>query len=281
MNTARLGFFETPLLHYVGSKWSIADWIIHQFPPHQIYVEPFAGSASVFLRKYPSKTEVINDADGELVNFFQVLRSQPEALIYQISLTPWAKQEYELSFEHADDPVERARRYYVRCWQSFGGSLGSRSGWRHNRTVSSYTTLTRQWRRLDGLQYAADRLLDAQISQYDAIECIQHYDTPQTLFYLDPPYVMKARASKGKKRYKHELDDEYHRQLANMLAEVKGYVLVSGYDCPLYDEIFKGWKRLEKSVTTTGNSVSIESLWLSPRLQQVSALPLFAESESE
>lgn len=278
MSEARRQFFDTPPLHYTGGKWKVADWIIGQFPPHDIYVEPFCGGASVFFRKHASQVEVLNDLDGDIINFFDVLRDQTDVLLRAIERTPWARAEYERAVgEPASDPLERARRFYVGCWQSFGGTLVNRSGWRHQRRAQQYTPLTQSWKRRDGLLDAAERLRDAQIDCRPAIDVIQHYDSKDTLFYIDPPYVLGARMSSGKRRYRHEMDDSAHIHLAEVLHEVRGMVVLSGYPSDLYDALYGDWTRLEKTATTTGGD-SIEVLWLSPRATALSALPLFANN---
>lgn len=271
---ARRGFFDTPPLRYTGAKWQIADWIIAQFPLHDVYVEPFCGSAAVFFRKYRSPVEVLNDLDGDIVNFFEVLRTRTDELVCAIELTPYAREEYQLAFEPCDDPFERARRFYVAVWQSFGGTLIHKSGWRHHKHAKQRSPVVDTWRRLDGIMDAAHRLKDAQIDKLPAIECIQRYDSPNTLFYVDPPYVMASRQGKGRRRYRYEMNDADHRALAAALHETAGMVLLSGYASDLYEALYADWLRVEKASTTNGNHGSTEVLWLSPSAVQASA-PLF------
>ena len=114
--TEAMKFFDPPPVRYLGSKWQLADWIIAQMPPHNIYVEPFCGGACVFFRKAPSALEVLNDLNHDVINFFDVLRTQLEEFMRQIEFTPWSREEYERSFEPAGDSMERARRFYVRSW---------------------------------------------------------------------------------------------------------------------------------------------------------------------
>lgn len=257
----------------------LAEWITAQFPPHECYVEPFAGSAAVFFRKHPSNIEVLNDLDGDLVNFFDVLRTQPDDLIGAIELTPYARTEYEraISGEPVLDPLERARRFYVASWQSFGATLIYRSGWRKQTTSRMRTPLTKIWQRVDGLYMAAARLRDAQIESVPALKAIADYDSPETLFYVDPPYVLNARAQGGRNRYKHEMTDQDHHQLAAALHSVQGMVILSGYRSELYDDLYRDWVMLEKSTTTNGNSSSTEYLWISPKAGSMNVLPLFRD----
>lgn len=232
-------FFDTPPLRYTGSKWQLAAWIISRFPAHECYVEPFAGGAAVFFCKQPSKIEVLNDIDGEVVNFFRVLQERPDELVRAVELTPYSRAEYELAYQPCDDPLERVRRFYVCARQSFGAYAGRKTGWRTQRNWNRGTSITNEWKRLDGLMQAAARLKDALIECDTAAAVIARYDSPHALFYVDPPYVLSQGAKR--KHYRHEMSDDDHRQLAGVLHQVKGMVLLSGYDSPLYRELYKDW----------------------------------------
>src|SRR3990167_9397763 len=111
-----------PALRYYGGKWNLAPWIIGHFPPHKNYVEPCGGAASVLLQKPRSPLETYNDLDGNVENFFRILRDFSAELIRRISLTPWAREEYELSFRPTDDPIEQARRFFVQSRMSMQGA---------------------------------------------------------------------------------------------------------------------------------------------------------------
>lgn len=262
-------FFDVPMLRYIGAKWQLADWITSFIPDaHDCYVEPFSGSAAVFFRKRPSAIEVLNDLNGDVVNFYRVLRERPDDLIRAIEFTPFSRYEYLLSYETTDVPLEAARRFYVRCWQSFGASGGKRTGWRMQRNLNRGTNITREWSRTDGLWFAAHALKCAQIESRSALEIINQYDTPRTVFYIDPPYVLKSRSGGiGRKRYLHEMSDDDHRQLAETLHQIKGMAIVSGYASDLYDELFAGWKTYSKTTTTNGQGKALEVVWLNPNVE--------------
>ena len=135
-----------PALRYYGGKWRLAPWIISHFPPHICYVEPFCGAASVFLRKPPAEFEVINDLDGEVVNFFRVLRDRTDELIRAIVATPYSRAEYDEAWQTVEEPLERARRYYIRAWQGWGGGKGSRpSGWRYQLSNNRGKSVIMDW----------------------------------------------------------------------------------------------------------------------------------------
>lgn len=278
MSSVRLGYFDTPPLRYVGAKWQLAEWICDNFPPHDKYVEPFCGSAAVFFRKWPSKLEILNDLDGELVNFFRVLRSQKDDLLEQIQLTPFSRLEHERSLKPIQRGVtdlERARRFYVATWQSFGSTLIHRSGFRTQVTPYMRSSLTATWKRMDGIMAAADRLRDAIIESQDAIKIIEQYDCKDTLFYIDPPYVLSSRTQGGRRRYRHEMTDSAHVRLLETLKRVDGMVVLSGYDNALYREHLGDWYCATKTTKTNGNQSAEECLWVSPRANDVASLPMF------
>lgn len=143
-----------PILKYPGAKWSIADWIIGHFPAHAHYVEPFFGSGAVFFNKAPAKHEVINDLSGDVVNLFRVIRDDGERLAALIEMTPWAREEYELSYQPCEDAVERARRFVVQAYQGHGSIGASASGsWSRGRLDRSRD---RCWSAAGGCRVHAD-----------------------------------------------------------------------------------------------------------------------------
>lgn len=271
-------FFDPPPVRYMGAKWQLADWIISYFPPHKMYTEPYCGSAAVFFRKWRTGLEVLNDLNGDIVHFFRTLREQPDMLINAIELTPFALEEYHLAWEPTDEPLERARRFYVRSWQSFSGDTQTKSGWRRGSKTNRSRNAATDWRRLDGLAKAIDLLRGTQLDSIDALECIQKYDSPKTLFYIDPPYVHDTRKS-VRRKYVHEMTDGDHRALAAVLHNIKGMALISGYESSLYDELYPDWKVVTKTSTTNGNGTSVEHLWISPNAQTLAALPMFQVQE--
>jgi DNA adenine methylase len=254
------------MLRYHGGKWKIAPWVISHFPCHRIYVEPFCGAASVLLQKSRAWSEYLNDLDGELINFFRVLqdRERAEALIRLLSVTPFSRDEYALAHEPTTDPVERARRL---CILSFMGhssvsTHGRPSGFRH-RTHHAHTDPGHHWRHYPAhLAVVVDRLRGVIIENRPALELIPLADTPDTLFYVDPPYPQSVRLTFG--AYRFEMTDEDHAALAECLREVSGYVVVSGYRCDLYDDLYTGWNRLERQTISDGGPRT-ECLWISPR----------------
>ncbi|QQS31891.1 MAG: DNA adenine methylase [Acidobacteriota bacterium] len=251
-----------PVLRYYGGKFRLARWIISHFPIHDSYVEPFGGGGSVLLQKPPSAIETYNDLDGDVCNFFLVVRDRVDELIRAIRLTPWSRDEFELCLHSAADPLERARRLYFRLKMSMhGGTRAIASNFRRHKSRSSPVTSIKP----QALYEAAKRLSPVQIENRDALKLITEMDTPETLFYLDPPYVTSTRTDK--RRYAHELDDDGHRQIGEVANNIKGFAVISGYACELYKEIFerRDWRRIDTESTVNGGVKRIESLWLSPR----------------
>lgn len=261
-----------PVLRYHGGKWNLAPWIIDYFPPHRVYVEPFGGAASVLMRKPRAYAEVYNDMDGEIVNLFRVLRESGEDLARLVSATPFARDEYRLSFEVAPDTVEQARRTVVRSFMGFGSNALCRdikSGFRANSNRSG-TTPAHDWANYpDALVYTIERLQGVVIENRPAVEVIAAHDSEETLFYLDPPYVHETRSTMmhGNHGYAFEMTDDDHRELADVLHHIRGMAVISGYECELYDqELYPIWQRIRRKAFADGAKERTEILWLSPNV---------------
>lgn len=258
-----------PTLRYFGGKWRLAPWIISHFPEHVCYIEPFAGGASVLLRKKESKVEVLNDLDGEVVNFWRVLRERTDDFIRAIELTPFSKEEAHLAYDAATDPLERARRLFIRSWQMRGGPRAQwRSGWRHATGNGRSNIPAHDWAKMDHLWATAARLKTVQIENDDALTVIKRYDKPNSLYYIDPPYLQEVRSVRwSKKAYKHEMDDKAHQELAAVLRKVSGSVVVSGYASEMYEDLYKGWERSEMETMADSHLGAVrrtEVLWIKP-----------------
>ena len=118
------------VLKYPGAKNRIADWICSYIPEHKVYLEPYAGSLAVLFNKKPCHIETVNDLHGEVVNYFRILRDQPDKLSRLIELTPYSRAEYEKAYEQTDNEIERARRFCIRCWMGFGCSNIYKNGFK-------------------------------------------------------------------------------------------------------------------------------------------------------
>lgn len=254
---------DRPALHYLGSKWAIASWVIQHLPSHVTYVEPFGGGAAVLLRKEPSLVEVYNDLDRAVVSFWRVLRARPHDLVAQIEATPWAREEYRLAFEPCDDELEAARRFFVRCWMSYMGATERPTGWRANaRSKSGHVPM---WGREERLLLVSERMRSVQFECDDAMRVIRRFDGPETLHYCDPPYEPESRSSG--QGYACDLGQDDHRALLELLLEVEGKVVVSGYPSELYARMLeaRGWRRVTRqSRTRDPKTTRTECLWIKP-----------------
>lgn len=270
-----------PPMRYHGAKWRLAPWIASHFPPRSaidVYEESFCGSASVLMRIERSPIEVINDRDGDVVNFFRVLRERPDDLIRQIELTPFARREWELAGEPTDDPVERARRFYLRSYGSIAGPTAQwRTGWRRQKKLArradgtgAMTSAARVFANVSHLHTVAARLRGVFIEEEDALKIIRNYDGVRTLHYVDPPYPAETRKAWKTTAYRHEMTDEQHRELASVLHDCVGMVILSGYRCALYDELFPApnWASFSRSARTNGRGSALEMLWLNEAAQR-------------
>lgn len=256
------------IFRYPGSKWSIADWIIEHFPNNyekMIYLEPFAGSGAVFFNKRPSAVETINDLDSDIVNLFSVLRNRPNELKKALLLTPYSREEYDNSFEPADEPVEKARRYMVKTTQAIGAKLNGKCGWRNHKQMKIGGTACKWAGITDTIDAAATRLRGTtknlvQIEHMDALRLITKYNTPDALIYIDPPYVRSARKSGA--LYKCEMRDEQHVQLLKIISASRAKIIISGYRNELYDQYLKGWEMDSIMSQTTSTAMAEETIWM-------------------
>src|SRR6185437_13943641 len=228
---------------WYGGKFSHLDWLLPLLPPCHHYCEPFAGSAAVMLNREPSPVETYNVLDGEVVNFFAVLRAEKDRLVEAIGLTPFSREEFGLACEiDAElEPLERARRFYVRARQVRTGlaqkaSLGRWANCKQTSRAGMSGVVSRWLGAVEALPDIADRLLRVQIENRPALDVIQLYDAPKTLFYCDPPYIHETRGDS--KAYGYEMTDEEHVALAKALNAAKGMVAISNYQCDLMDRLY-------------------------------------------
>ncbi len=271
-----------PPTSYYGAKTRLAPWIASLLPPGRTYVEPFAGSAAVLFAKPPSPTEILNDLDGAVVNFFRVLRDRPAKLAQALRLTPYARGEYQQLAARYDAPeldeLERARRWFVRVNQSIShlAGAGRPAGWAAAFNTNGADHAHKFAAIADRLEACAERLRRVHLEQRPAVEVIAKYAKPgaDAVVYCDPPYLGSVRSSRTKRRgadYAVEYASEAeHRQLAEVLHAIPAAVLVSGYPSALYAELYeaRGWWRAERVVTRPTSNVSggrgalaVEAVW--------------------
>lgn len=253
-----------PPFAYYGGKTTLAPIIAGLLPPHDHYVEPFAGSLAVLLAKDPVGWETVNDLDGDLVTFWRVLRDRPEELARAAMLTPHSRAEYLASADlDTTDDVERARRVWVRLTQGRSMSMKP-TGWKFGRDKNGRTSpaqVDRQEAFALRMPAVAARLKRVTLENCDALDLIRDYGAePSVCIYADPPYLGSTRAA----NYGVEmLADDAHTALAAALSACKASVVLSGYASPLYEELFPGWHRTELKAPTSlaGNAAQAEVLW--------------------
>jgi DNA adenine methylase len=268
---------------WYGGKYTHLDWLLPLLPQTTHYCEPFGGSAAVMLNRAPSPVETYNDIDGELANFFRVLRNQKAELLEAIGLTPFSREELRIAVNKADQQIsdlERARRFFVRARQVRTGlaQTASEGRWAHCKLTSRAGmagAVSRWLGSVEGLAEIAQRLLRVQIENAPALETIERFDDPETLFYCDPPYVHESRSDT--KAYAFEMVNDEHKALAAILHKVKGKVALSGYHGKLMDELYSDWTCIESaakkahSTNTRSDSIKqdrIETLWINYSLPE-------------
>lgn len=297
-----------PIIKYHGGKWRLGKWIVPILEEiqHDLYCEPFGGSAAVLLQKERSLMEVWNDMSWDLHNFFTVLREAPEQLVWAIQNTPYSYSEWQYAssigayfaklensdetgsprkikvhgtsrgvFDHINN-LERARLFYIRCQMSIMGEGVINAGFRrqkmYSRGISGKSSMkpaSLSFMETEHIWQTVDRLRGVVLENAPASDIISLYDKPETLFYVDPPYLGTTRARRV--AYHHELVSKAdHIDLLVLLETLNSMVVLSGYPSELYKTHLerKGWRRLDHQARINGAGQRIESLWLNRKTQE-------------
>jgi DNA adenine methylase len=262
-------------LKWHGGKSYLSSWILSHFPDHIHYVEPYFGGGSVLFAKPNSlienHSEVINDLNGDVVNFWKVLRDQQsyETFLRKVQATPFAQELWDSAIsEESDDPVARALHFFIRYRQSrqglgtdFATMSRTRTRRQMNEQVSSWLSA------IDGLPEAHNRLMRVVVLNHDAVQVIRKEDGPSTFFYLDPPYLHSTRTAVD--CYEHEMPLESHEELLATLATLQGKFLLSGYPSDLYQSYSNrnGWNTTALAIDNKASSqkvkpTKLECLWM-------------------
>lgn len=227
-----------PPFAWYGGKTLLTEQVfddIFKRTPHTTFVDVFGGSGAVVLGKTPSTLDVFNDIDRGLVNFYRVLRDKDkfEELHRRISLLPFSRDVYvDYQNTHGlvcDDEIEWAMRWYYVARTSFSGRFGASWGF----AISSRSKISMYLSSIESLPEIHERLRTIQVERMDFRELIRAYDTENTLFYVDPPYMFETRQTK--EGYKNEIEDDDHLDLIAMLLNIKGKFLLSGYESDIYN----------------------------------------------
>lgn len=275
-------------LKWHGGKHYLAAKIVAMMPRHLHYVEPFAGGLAVLLARDPNDrclwvsnkgdragvSEVVNDINNDLAVFWRVLRCpvQFPRFLRMCQATPLSRDVWGAAGaaldEATDDEVYRAWAFFVRCRQSRAGTFKSFTSLTRSRTRRGVNGNASEWLgAVDGLTAVHARLLPVVVENMDAMELISREDTPDTLFYLDPPYVHETRTVTD--AYAYEMTDDRHSNLLRLLRSIRGKFMLSGYRSQLYDGVAAryGWRRADFDLPNNaagGKSKRrmTESLWM-------------------
>lgn len=242
-------------LKWHGGKYYLASKIVALMPQHLHYVEPFFGGGAVLLARNPDESrlwlpphkgvsEVVNDINGRLVNFWRILQDQAafQKLCRRVEAMPIAREEWQKAHDHVygKDPVEDAVAFFVDCRQSRSGLMTSFTAVTRNRTRREMNGNASEWlSAVDGMPAVHARLRRVLIENMPAVDLIRREDTPGTLFYCDPPYLHETRTSTS--AYAFEMKEDEHKNLLTTLLACKGKVMLSGYSSTLYDSALTGW----------------------------------------
>ena len=260
-----------------GGKWHLSRHLLKMIPDHYTYVEAFGGGALLLLRKPPSPIEVYNDIDSNLVNLFRVVRDKWKfkQFYHRIVWTLCSREEFKYAIQMENevgiDEVEKACCTFIAIQQSFGRRRGT---WAFNRLAQRSASAAVRWKNVKALlKHIHRRLEDVYIENDDFRNIIPRYDTPETFFYLDPPYYPGTYASDV---MKYRMTEKDYEDLFTLLLNIKGKVLLSGYPHPAYEVLEKaGWGRKDikrlvclPNLTPLGSkrTYRIESLWFNYEL---------------
>ena len=248
------------LLNYPGAKWGMAKEIVALMPSHRSYLEPFFGSGAVLFNKPKSAIETVNDIDGDIVNFFRVLREQPEKLAMFIGLTPYSRDVFNDAYENrgASD-FEMAYKFAIRSKMGFGFKTYTKTGFKVDVAGREGSYAVNNWNRMPAdLLEASARLKDVQIENRPALELIRKYNYDNVLIYADPPYLLETR---GGKQYRNEMTEQDHLDLLEALKQHKGSVILSGYPSEMYDRELARWSRITRKSYNQNADQRTEVLW--------------------
>jgi len=243
-------------VQWYGGKGTMTPKLMRHVPlGGRPYCEPYMGAASLFFARPPAPVEVLNDLDGELVNFFRCLQN-PDTfgpLKHRLLYTLYSRAEFCRALEilkdrSITDPVQRAWAFFVARNQGVSSVCRTPGNWARS-FVSSGGIAHRvnNWiMRLTMLDDWHKRLLVVQIDNRDAIEVIRYWDSPEAVFYVDPPYHQETRSKQHQIVYGIETDHLHHVQLVRTLLDCRGAVVLSCYNHPVYAPLMEaGWKRTE------------------------------------
>lgn len=250
---------------YYGAKVRTLPWLLPKLEAAGAthFVDVFGGSAAVSLNIKPHRITTYNDINSHVVNFFRVLREQPDELIRRLELTPYSREEWgKLWNTYTECPIERARLFFIKSAQSFNATQ-KHPGWSFTKVPGSVKS-HHFVRHVSKMSEIIEAIRDWQIEHCSFEKVFTRYNEPFIMLYLDPPYEFKARKGTNKPRYAHEFTDDDHRHLAELANNTKSMVAISGYQSDLYEELYpasKGWRFHQSHKMPSGKGHKIECLW--------------------
>ena len=248
------------ILNYPGAKWGMANQIVSMMPHHRSYLEPFFGSGAVLFNKPPSAIETVNDIDGDIVNFFKVLKERASDLAEAIALTPYARDVFDDAHENrGTDSFDRAYRFAIRSRMGHGFKTYQKTGFKVDVYSRERSYCVDSWNKMPYmLAQAALRFKQVQIENRPALDLIRKFNHDNVLIYADPPYLMSTRNCT---QYNHEMDEQDHVELLAALKQHKGSVILSGYPSEMYDRELAGWSRIARKSYNQAHAQRTEVLW--------------------
>lgn len=274
-------------IHWFGGKGQMLSWLIPVLDgiAHTRYVDVFGGGGSVLIAKHPVELETYNDLDSSLVDLFRVLTDPAlfDQFYRRVAVLPYSRElynEYRATWRDADDLIERVVKWWYVARQSFSGKFAHSWSSVTNTVGRGIAGTCSKWLScIDRLPEIHARLSRVQIEHADFRTILSRYDGPDTLMYLDPPYVTSARRSGG---YVHEMTDADHAELVELACGLQSAIVLSGYAHETYDVLTgHGWRLMQRDVACNAvgrvrgsglkgagacdaNQRRVESLWQNP-----------------
>ena len=254
------------LLNYPGAKWGMAKQIVSMMPHHRSYLEPFFGSGAVLFNKPLSAIETVNDIDGDIVNFFKVLKERASDLAEAIALTPYAREVFDDAHENrGTDSFDRAYRFAIRLSMGHGFKTYRKTGFKIDVYARERSYCVDSWNKMPyTLAQAALRLKQVQIENRPALELIRRFNYHNVLIYADPPYLMNTRCGK---QYRCEMNEQDHLDLLSAVCDHKGFAMISGYPSEMYDRELRGWEKYQRKSYNQNADERTEVVWCNFPLQ--------------
>lgn len=225
-------------------------------------LNPLGGGAGVLLQKPRSRREIYNDIDDELYNLFLVARDHGYELKEKLMITPMSRKEYMEAYKPTDISLERARRTLVKSYFGIGDSIKDNRKTGMRASSSSNTAVEKSWVNYsECFEEIIERLKGIVLENLDYRKVIEKYDSSETFFYLDPPYVKATRSEKH--AYRHDFSDADQKIFLETLKGIKGMVIVSGYEHPMYAGL--EWTKIQAKFKTQRPTFKTETLWLCPK----------------